>query len=142
MAPAPTSLRMHYHRTIYIYLLQRLTMCNHERCKRRPRCAMGGLRHTFLRHAVVMSHVKSKSQQQRGFRIPTSFQGSNSYIPSGPQSNSIGTNLKQIATLTWTFRWTQCSRLKSSMPFKLQKILLAKQPFKTQPQIENEDDIT
>src|ERR1700738_4496830 len=37
----------------------------------------------------------------------------------------------------------QCSRLKSSMPFKrdlaLQNIPLSKQPFKTQPQIENED---
>ena len=37
----------------------------------------------------------------------------------------------------------QCSRLKSSMPFKrdlvLQNIQLSKQPFKTQPQIENEN---
>ena len=37
----------------------------------------------------------------------------------------------------------QCSRLKSSMPFKhdlaLQNIPLSKQPYKTQPQIENED---
>ena len=37
----------------------------------------------------------------------------------------------------------QCLRLKSSMPFKrnlaLQNIPLPKQPFKTQPQIENED---
>ena len=39
----------------------------------------------------------------------------------------------------------RCSRLKSSMPFKrdlaLQYIPLSKQPFKTQPQIENEDII-
>ena len=39
----------------------------------------------------------------------------------------------------------QCSRLKSSMPFKrdlaLHNILLSKQPFETQPQIENEDVI-
>ena len=38
--------------------------------------------------------------------------------------------------------YNQCSSLKSSMPFKrnsaLQKIPLSKQPFKTQPQIENE----
>ena len=38
---------------------------------------------------------------------------------------------------------TQCSRLKPSMPFKrdlaLQNIPLLTQPFKTQPQIENED---
>ena len=37
----------------------------------------------------------------------------------------------------------QCSRLKSSMPFKcdlaLQNIPLSKQPFKTQPQFQNED---
>ena len=37
----------------------------------------------------------------------------------------------------------QCSRLKSSMPFKrnssLQNIPLLKQPFKIDPQIENED---
>ena len=37
----------------------------------------------------------------------------------------------------------QCSRLKSPMPFKctlaLQNIPLSKQPFQTQPQIENED---
>jgi hypothetical protein len=37
----------------------------------------------------------------------------------------------------------QCSRLKSSMPFKrdlaLQNIPLSNQPFKTQPEIENED---
>ena len=37
----------------------------------------------------------------------------------------------------------KCSGLKSSMPFKcdlaLQNIPLSKQPFKTQPQIENED---
>ena len=39
--------------------------------------------------------------------------------------------------------WLQCSRLKSSMPFKhdmaLQNIHLSKQSFKIQPQIENED---
>ena len=39
--------------------------------------------------------------------------------------------------------YEQCSRLKSSMPFKcdlaLQSIPLSKQPFKTQPQIENKD---
>ena len=39
----------------------------------------------------------------------------------------------------------QCSRFKSSMPFKcdlvLQNIYLSKQPFKIQPQIENEDVI-
>ena len=38
---------------------------------------------------------------------------------------------------------SQCLRLKSSMPFKcdlaLQNIPLSKQPFKTQPQIENDD---
>ena len=37
----------------------------------------------------------------------------------------------------------QCSRVKSSMPFKHdvapQNIFLSKQPFKTQPQIDNED---
>ena len=40
----------------------------------------------------------------------------------------------------------QCSRLKSSMPFKrdsaLQNIPVPKQPFRTQPQIENEEDVT
>ena len=40
----------------------------------------------------------------------------------------------------------QCWRLKSSMPFErdlaLQIIYLSKQPFKMQPQIENEDDAT
>ena len=48
-------------------------------------------------------------------------------------------NLLQSITTT---NATERSRLKSSMPFKclaLQNILLSKQPFKTQPQIENED---
>ena len=48
-------------------------------------------------------------------------------------------NLLQSITTT---NATERSRLKSSMPFKclaLQNILLWKQPFKTQPQIENED---
>ena len=47
------------------------------------------------------------------------------------------------STTRTTAGWGQCSRLKSSMPFKrdlgLQRIPLSKQPFKTQPQIENAD---
>ena len=48
----------------------------------------------------------------------------------------------QLLALVWSGP-KQCSRLKSPMPFKcdlaLQNIPLSKQPFKTQPQIENED---
>ena len=53
------------------------------------------------------------------------------------------------AHTNWNYIWTppdysiMCSRLKSSMPFKrdlaLQIIPLSKQPFKTQPPIENEE---
>ena len=50
----------------------------------------------------------------------------------------------QIVTSTnWGNQCSQCSRLESSMPFKrdlaLQNRPLSKHPFKTQPQIENED---
>lgn len=69
MAPAPVSVRMHYHRTTYSYLFQRLIACNHERCKRRPRCAMGKLTHTFLRHAVVMSNVNRNLNNDEGLRF-------------------------------------------------------------------------
>jgi hypothetical protein len=50
---------------------------------------------------------------------------------------------KFIVVQTWRLACNQCSRLKSLVPFKcnlaLQNIPLSKQPFKTQPQIENED---
>ena len=48
-----------------------------------------------------------------------------------------------LTTSHTVHRSGQCSRLESSMPFKhdlaLQAIPLFKQPFKTQPHIENED---
>jgi hypothetical protein len=70
IAPIPVSLRVHYHRTNYSYLFQRLIVRNHEKCQRRPRCAEGGLRHTFLRHAVVMSYVNRNLDNNEGSGFP------------------------------------------------------------------------
>ena len=54
-----------------------------------------------------------------------------------------GVTIDHMVLFCCTVPATQCSRLKSSMLFKcdlaLQNIPLSKQPYKTQPEIENED---
>ena len=59
-----------------------------------------------------------------------------------PKKQTKPNQRHKIITMNY-IHGNQCSRLKSSMPFKhnlaIQNIPLSKQPFNTQPQIKNED---
>ena len=83
----------------------------------------------------IEGRVKTKKKKTLYSRGPCSRPWSHRHMWSHPHHNTMLAQGHQGSN--------QCSRLKSSMPFKcnlaLQNVALLKQPFKMQSQIENED---
>ena len=92
---------------------------------------------------ITNIHVNIIFHRSQVYRL-SSFTSQRSLVAYVTGCCHIGSQQGRVPIHVWADKLdSQCSRLKSSMPFKrdvaLQNIPLSKQPFKTQPRIENRD---